>query len=478
MGGYKVGTDRKQLTLLPVCLDGYVPEDHICRVIDAFTRLLDIFALGYKHAECKDTGCRPYDPRMMLNLYMYGYLHRVRSSRRLRDEARRNVEVMWLLEGLTPDDKTISNFRTDNRKALKGTFSGFVQMCRRLGLYGEELEAQDGTKVRADNSLKNHYNGTVVDNELGRTEKRIEEYLEALEECDRAEAKEKEPGAEEIRAALEGLEERKAEYERLKERIKAEGEISTVDPEARLMRTGGDGREIDVGYNVQTVVDGKYHLVVDFEVTDKSCDTGKLHEMGMRAKEILEAKGLTSLADKGYYDSEDIAACEADGITCLVAKRSPWGEAKGKEFGKDNFTYDRGKDVYVCPCGNELPYKRDVKKNGDREYRAYANRRHAGECPRRAECTKYRYREVLRIGCQDVMDTVDERTRSNKELYGRRKEIVEHVFGTVKAVWGYRQYLCRGKEKATAETALAYLAYNMRRAVNIFRESKLVLVFR
>ena len=478
MGGYKIGVDRKQLTLLPVCLDEYVPEDHICRVIDAFTRQLDMFALGYKYAEYKDTGCRPYDPKTMLNLYIYGYLHRTRSSRRLRDEARRNIEVIWLMEGLTPDDKTICNFRKDNRAALKGTFLKFVQMCRRLGLYGEEVEAVDGTKVRADNSLKHHYNGTVVKNELERVERKIEEYMEALEDGDKADAKEKEPGAEEIRAALEELKERKEKYKVLKERINEEGEISTVDSEARLMRSGGDGRKLDIGYNVQTVVDGKYHMVVDFEVTSNSGDTGYLHEMSERAKEILEVEALTSLADKGYYDSEDIAACEANGVTCLVAKRSSWGNVKGKEFGKDNFVYDCERDVYVCPCKNVLERRCRKGVDGDGKARVYANYGACGKCPRRAECTKYKYREMWRHGYQDVMDMVDERTRGNKELYQKRKEIVEHVFGTVKAVWGYRQYLCRGKEKATAETTLIYLAYNIRRAVNIFKESRLVPVFR
>ena len=239
MGGYKTGIDRKQLTLLPVSLDEYVCEDHICRVINAFIEQIDLFGLGYKYAEYKDRGRRPYDPRKMLNLYMYGYLHRIRSSRRLRDEARRNVEVMWLMEGLTPDDKTICNFRTDNKEALRGTFREFVQMCRGLGLYGEEVAATDGVKMRANSSLKNHYNETVVNNELGRIEKRINEYLEALEEGDKEEAEGKEPGGKEIKAALEALKEKKKEYEALKERVSEEGEISTVDADARLMRSGG-----------------------------------------------------------------------------------------------------------------------------------------------------------------------------------------------------------------------------------------------
>ena len=330
--GYKEGINKKQIALLPVSLDDYVPEEHICRIIKAFTDQINTSELGYKYAECKNYGCRPYDPRMMLNLYIYGYLHRVRSSRRLRDETRRNVEVMWLMDGLTPDDKTICNFRTDNTKALRETFLVFVKMCRGLGLYGEEVIATDGTKMRANNSLKKHYNKVVVENELTRIDKRISEYLSALEEQDAQEADEPELKTSEIKAALERLRDKKGIYEELQARIATEGEISAVDPDARLMHSSGDGRKIDVGYNVQTVVDSKYHLVVDFEVTNNSCDVGNLHKMSEKAKEMLEVEELTNLADKGYYSSEDFAACEENGVTCLVAKRNIGGMIKAKEF--------------------------------------------------------------------------------------------------------------------------------------------------
>ena len=472
--GYKAGTDRKQLSLLPVSLDEYVPEDHICRVIAAFTGQLDMGTLGFKYAECKSTGCRPYDPQMMLNLYLYGYLHRVRSSRRLRDEARRNVEVMWLTEGLHPDDKTICNFRKDNAKALREMFRVFTRMCRKLGLYGEELEATDGTKFRANNSLKNHHNKTVVQNELTRTEKKINEYLAALERADREDEGGKEPGGKAIRAALDMLRQRKAVFEELYARVQSEGEVSTVDPESRLMRSGGDSRLLNVGYNAQTVVDGKYHMIVDFEVTNNSGDSGELHKMSERAKEVLEVEEITNLADKGYYNGDDIAACERDGVTCLVAKPES-GPKKDKEFAHGSFVYDKEKDVYICPCKKELRYMRNHRSGRGAERRVYANYEACPRCARKAGCTTYRYREVMRLLVQDTLDVVDERTRNNKGLYRRRSEIVEHVFGTVKAVWGYRQYLCRGKEKVAAETALAYLAYNMRRAFNVFEESRISL---
>jgi transposase len=474
--GYKIGVDKKQLTLLPVCVDDYIPEDHICRVISEFTGQLNMVELGYRYAECKDTGCRPYDPRMMLNLYIYGYLHHIRSSRRLRDEACRNIEVMWLLDGLTPDDKTICNFRTDNAKTLRESFRVFVRICRGLGLYGEELVAVDGSKFRANNSIKNTHGKAVVKKELERIDLKIDEYMKTLERTDEQEAGEREPDKAELRAALERLKERKIEYEGLQTRIEQEGEVSTVDPDARLMRGAGDGRSIDSGYNVQTVVDGKYHLIVDFEVTQCSGDSGELHRMSQRAKEVLEVEELTVLADRGYYSGQEMAACEKSGVTCLVAKKKTGGEKKAKGFTLEDFVYDEENDWYVCPCGNRMPY-RSGKRRNDRDYRRYVNYQACAHCPRRTECTKRKWREIDRLPYQGIFEIVDERTRANKALYRKRKEIVEHPFGTVKAVWGYKQFLCRTIEKVTAEMSLAYLAYNIRRVVNIFKESRLKPVF-
>ena len=470
---YKFGVDRKQPALLPASLDDYVPKDHICRLIYAFTEQLDMAALGYKYAECKSTGCRPYDLRMMLNLYIYGYLHRVRSSRRLRDEAVRNVEVMWLMEGLEPDDKTICNFRKENAKALYRTFREFVKMCREIGLYGRELVATDGTKIRANNALGNNHNLTVVENELSRIDKRISAYLGALEQGDKEE--EERPSRDAIREGLERLKKRKCKYEELKTRTEAEGEVSTVDSDARLMKQSGEGRTLDVCYNVQAVVDSKNHLIVDFEVTNCANDSGELHRMSEKAKEALGVEGLTNLADKGYYNSKEIVACEESGVTCLVAKPKAGGPKKAEGFNHKDFVYDKENDQYICPCGKQMRYKCNKKHISGREYRAYANYGECGKCQSKAKCTTYRYREILRLECQDILDAVDERTGKNKALYLKRQEIVEHVFGTIKAVWGYKQFLCRTKAKVKGETALACLAYNMRRAFNIYKGTGLKL---
>jgi transposase len=474
--GYKVGTDKQQLTLLPVCLDDYVSENHICRVISAFIERLDMARLGYKYAEYKNLGNRPYDPRMMLGLYIYGYLHRIRSSRRLEAETHRNVEVMWLMEGLTPDDKTICNFRADNSKALRSTFREFSLICRNLGLYGGEMIAVDGTKIRADNSRKNNYNKTTVERELFRIDKNISEYLAVLEAEDSSGMEELNPSAEQIATALKKLKERKEKYENLQSRLETESEISTVDFDAHLMKQGGDARKLDVCYNVQTSVDSKHHLIVDFEVIDRSDDHGNLQNMTEKSMDVMGIETLIVLADKGYYDGQDIAACEANGATCLVAKPKPGGDRKAKGFTRECFIYDKTSDCYICPCKNQLKFMRLQKHSNGKEYRVYANYPACKKCLMKTKCTKHKYRQILRSPHQDILDIVDKRTIANKKLYLKRQEIVEHPFGTVKAVWGFKQFLCRGKPKVTTEVSLTYLAYNTRRVFNIFKENREELI--
>jgi hypothetical protein len=345
-------------------------------------------------------------------------------------------------------------------------------MWRELGLYGGGEEATDGTKFRANNSRKNNHNKTTVEKELTRIEKRIGEYLAALEQGDKEEQGERELSAEAIRGALERLRERKEKYEGLKERVEKEGEVSTIDADAKLMRSGGDARELDVCYNVQTVVDGKHHLIVDFEIADRSDDKGNLFTMSEKAKEILGVQKITNLADKGYYDGEDIAACEAAGVTCLVAKPKPGGVKKEEGFRRGDFEYDGEHDCYTCPCKNQMGYMRNQKHSDGKVYRIYANYAACNKCPKKDKCTQGEYRQILRPLYQDAVDIVDERTRRNKTLYRKRQEIVEHPFGTIKAVWGYKPFLCRTKEKVRAEVSLAYLAYNLRRVINIFAEKK------
>jgi transposase/Fe-S cluster biogenesis protein NfuA len=464
---YKMGIDMDQTSFEPMCMDMIIGEDHICRFIEAYTKQLDMAKLGFKYAEPKEVGCRPFDPRMMLNLYIYGYLNRIRSSRRLEAETRRNIEVMWLMRGLTPDDKTICNFRTDNSKAIRGAFKEFSLICHKLGLYGGEVIGVDGTKIRANNSRKNNYNQITVKRRLERIEKRISEYMNMLEESDAEERDEKNPTAEEIRAALEKLKDKKIKYTELWEQVQASGEVSTVDPDAKLMHTNGDGRRLDVCHNVQTAVDDKHGLIVDFQAADSSSDKGGLSSITESAKEILETEEIIALADTGFYDGEDIVKCEENGTTCLVSKPKPGGQKKEEEYSRDKFAYDKSENCYTCPGGQKLSYMRLQKHSGGKYYHVYANYGACGLCPMREKCTKSKYRTILRSLYQDVMDVVDARTKRNKDLYRKRQAIVEHPYGTVKSIWGYRNFLCRRKIKVIAEASLAFLAYNLRRFLTI-----------
>jgi hypothetical protein len=374
---------------------------------------------------------------------------------------------MWLLNELTPDDKTIANFRADNAEALKQTFRAFTLMINGLDLYGKQTIATDGTKFRANNSRKNNHNPATLKTKLAHIDKQITQHLNALEKNDTEEQETELPTPQQCQELLKKLQTKKINLEKLLAQAKKEGEISTIDPDARLMHSNGDARALDVCYNVQTTTDAKHNLIVDFEVTNQPNDKGQLLPMTKRAKEVLGVERLTNLADKGYYDGTDILACEQSGVECLVAKPKS-GPKKSEEFRHDRFVYDRVLDCYVCPAQNQLHFRRMDKSNGGRLYRAYENYAACRRCQRRVECTENSYRRILRLPYQDVLDGVDRRTKTNRVLYRSRSEIVEHPFGVVKAVWGFRQFLCRGLVKVTAEATLSFLAYNFRRVFNIF----------
>ena len=474
---YKQGENRDQLTIMPMCLDDYIEADSICRVISAYVNSLDMAALGFKYAETKDTGRPPFDPKSMLMLYLYGYLNRVRSSRRLEAETKRNVEVMWLMEKLTPDDKTISNFRKDNAAALKKVFREFSLWCNRQGLYGKELVAVDGSKIRANSSRHNIHTQKGTAKELATVEKKISEYMNELEKNDAAEAGETKLSTEAIREALRYLNDKKDKLQGWLGAIEANDgkEISTIDPDAHIMHTGGDGRNLDACYNVQSVVDEKHKLIVDFDVSSSPDDSGALYAMTESAKEIMGVEELSATADKGYYNGGDIEKCEENNTICYIPKTGDYAHAPDRSYDKSCFRYDAENDCYICPEGQTLPFRQLSKAGNSIETgRVYYNNEVCRECPNKEKCTtnKRDGRKIYRNLYQDVLDVVDARMRTDeaRQILRERKKIVEHPFGTVKAVWGYRQFLCRGREKTTAEMSLTFLAYNLRRVFNIMRE--------
>ena len=442
-------------------LDEFVHEDNAVRVIDVFVDSLDLHALKFKYAKLSATGRSPYHPAAMLKLYIYGYLNRVRSSRRLQAETRRNMEVMWLLCMLRPDDKTICNFRSDNAKALKEVFRMFNKLCVKLELIGGETAAFDGTKVKANNGRKNCHTEKSTKETLERLNKRIEGYLKELDENDNKDAE-----ASKTQETLEQLTGRKAEAEEILRQIEENGgeAVCTADPEAKLMKQG-NGNGYDVCYNVQTAVDEKHGLVMAFEVTDSCNDLGELSSMAAQTKEIAEAEEMNALADTGYYNGEEVHKCEEAGIHCHIPAPKPSHTPPDPEFCRENFIYDPENDCVTCPAGNELPYVRTRERN---DFRVYANREACKHCPMKAKCTKSKtLREIERSPYEQDLAQANARAKENPELFQRRMELSEHPFGVIKSVWGYGQFLCRGIEKTSGEAALAFLAFNLRRAINI-----------
>jgi len=481
---YIQGENRDQLTLMPMCLDDCIGADNICRVIAAYVNSLDMATLGFKYAKTKDTGRPPHDPANMLMLYIYGYLNRIRSSRRLEAETKRNVEVMWLMEKVTPDDKTISNFRKDNAAALRKVFWEFSLWCNRQGLYGKELVAVDSTKIRANNSRKNIHTQTGTEKELATVEKKISEYMKLLDENDIIEKNEVKLSAEAIRETLKRLGEKKETLSSWLNRIEENGgnEISTVDSDAHIMHQHGDGRSFDACYNIQAVVDGKNKLIVDFEVTTCASEQGALHKMTESAKEIMGVEKIAVTADKGYYDGKDILDCEEKGTTCYIPKITMPSHAPDKCYDKRYFKYDKENDCYICPSGARLDFaylSRRSCQEGKMGYgiveRVYRNAEACRICANRGKCTtnKRGVRTIYRIPNQDILDIVNSRmlTDIGRQYLVERRKIVEHPFGTTKKGWGFRDFQCRGIERVTGEQSLVFLAYNFRRAVNILKEN-------
>jgi transposase len=469
--GHVSGLDRNQTAL--ISLEQFVDENNLCRVIDAFVNNLDLKEMGFKYAVPKDTGRPPFDPGDMLKLYIYGHQYRIRSSRRLETETLRNVEVMWLMNGLTPDDKTICNFRKDNRKELKEVFKMFNKLCLALGLLGRKTVSIDGSKVKADNSRNNHYTQKDTEELLGKLDKKIAEYLDELDRSDSAEDGEPIPNKEAVEVALAKITGRKSELEAILEIIKENGgdPVCTVDEDAALMKQSG-GKGFDVCYNVQTSVDEKHGLIVDFNSNNHANDLGELSDMVKRSKEMLEVDTLNVLGDTGYSNGEEINISEGMGATLFIPKPKPSHQPKNENFNRDKFEYDSENNTYTCPAGNVMPQVRIRKRDG---FKVYANRAACKNCPVKDQCTKSQtLREIERSPYQENVDRAAQNAKENPDLFQRRMELSEHPFGVVKRIWGFDQFLCRGKEMVTGEIALTFLAFNMRRAVNILGVKKLV----
>ncbi len=430
MGRFVAGADRNQTTLFPDCLDDWIDDDNPVRVVDGFVDALELGGLGFDGVVPEATGRPSYHPAVLLKLYIYGYLNRVQSSRRLEREAGRNVELMWLTGRLVPDHKTIADFRKDNGRAIRGVCARFVALCREMGLLSGASVAIDGSKFKAVTNRRRNFNQKKLERAIGEIDKKIDSYLNELDEADEQEREVPQPTAEELREKIEHLKERKGKYRRLEKELQESGEkqISLTDPESRMMPVG---QATDVCYNVQVAVDAKHKLIVEHEVTNDVTDQSHLSEMARRAKETLQVEGMEVVADMGYFDGEEVKKCVENGITPYVAKPSTSANRKRGLFTKEQFTYDRERDCYICPQGADLNYRFETVEAG-RHIRYYATAR-CRDCPLKPRCTGNKNgRRITRWVDEHLLEEMAERVKANREMMKQRQQIVEHPFGTLK----------------------------------------------
>jgi transposase len=502
---YKQGENRTQINLYPICLDQGIAEDNVVRVIDAFVNWLDLEKLGFQNSSDKLLGSSMYPPGVLLKLYLYGYLNRIRSSRRLELECTRNIELHWLLNRLTPGYHTIADFRKNNSVPLQGVFKEFTQFCIALSLIEGEEVAFDGTKIHAQNNPKNNFNAARLEKLLHRIENKTaqyEQYLKELDEQDQVQSKDYVPYGKskiDIENTLKLLSERKTKYEGYQKELKTLAEngcstedlqISTVDTDARSMVFKNNNTAI--GYNVQTVGDAKHSLIVHYEVSNIG-DRNALSALAIETKALLglsEEATYNALADSGYHTGSELAQCAENGIITYVcpigisntiAKTAKIASKEKKAtYTKDQFIYDAITDTYTCPNkqkltsnGNWYTRKPSAKRRFEQKYKEYTLAcSTCKSCPFSIECQGNRVRWshgkcISRMEYDDAIQANRARIVSTPSYYQRRKEIIEHPFGTIKRSWGYYYTLVRTKKKVSGEFALIYLCYNLRRVLTV-----------
>ena len=462
--GYKTGElTREQYTFVPFSFDELISEDNAVRVIDAFVDKLDMNALSFQYAETSTTGNRPYNPKQMLKLYLYGYYNGIRSSRKLEKETTRNIEIMWFMERLQPNFRTIADFRKNNIDNMGKVFGAFSGLCDELGLIGKEIEAVDGSKFRASNSRRKNLTKGKLQKQIEYYENQAREYMKILDEEDKKEENYNEKvkcNKEEIEEKIEKARKRAEELKEEKTDVELNGEKSLTDPDSRHMMSSNNGT--DIAHNVQIAVDDKHHLVTAVDVTSSPADQGQLYPMGKKLKKILGVKKITLLADKGYYTGEDLRRCARNRIKAIVATPENKKTSEG-------FKYDKNKDVYICPMNQEL------HRTGKKEF-TYVNTKACRNCPNRESCIsdKARGKRIVRNKNTEIMERANRRYERNRELYKKRQEIVEHVFGTVKRAFGYTYFLLRGNQKVKGESFMFFLTYNIKRVGNILSNKGMI----
>ena len=461
------GSDRSQLLLLPETVDDYVGPDNAVRFIDAFVDSLDLAAAGFGRVAPKATGRPGYDPADLLKLYIYGYLNRVRSSRRLEIEAHRNIEVIWLMRQLMPDFKTIADFRRDNRHAFRQVFREFVALCRELELFGRELIAVDGTRIKAVNSHERNFTKAKLSKAMAESDERLACYLKQLDDADADDDKEERNigQIDRLQEKIKAIRERRERLEGYRERLEESGEdqLSLTDPDARAMHSSS---RVGVGYNIQIAVDTKHKLIAEQQVHNKVSDLGLLTETAEAARENLNVDQIDAVADRGYFKIEDIETCEAAGIMPYVPKPQRGSAASQGFFTKEAFHYDGDADVYVCP-GNARLEPRHRRKVRDVALINYSNRAACKACALKARCTNSGFRQITRYENEEVLERMADRLAAYPGILDQRRNSVEHPFGTIKQWMGQGSFLMRRLENVRAEFSLTALVYNIRRALTL-----------
>lgn len=462
------GGDRRQTILLPDCVDDFVAEDNPVRAVDAFVDELDLAALGFDGVAPAATGRPAYHPAALLKIYIYGYLNRIPSSRRLERETQRNLEVIWLTGRLSPDFKTIADFRKDNGPAIRATCRQFVVLCRKLGLLTDTTVVVDGSKFKAVNNRDKNFTPYKLGKRIEQIEASIARYLAAMEAADRHEDDEVlQAKSARLKEKIAALRERVQRLQEMEPAVTAapDRQISLTDPDARSMATSGRGTGV-VGYNMQAVVETTHHLIVAHEVTNVGNDRAQLTAMAGQAREAMDGKALTVIADRGYFDGEEIVACEAAGMTPLVPKPMTSGAKADGRFGKQDFVYLAEQEAYRCPVGETMTWRFNRVDETGKLLRYYWTTR-CPTCPIKAQCTPAKIRRVTRWEHEGVLDAMQRRLDQRADAMRIRRRTAEHPFGTLKAWMGATHFLTKTLKRVSTEMSLQVLAYNLKRVIAI-----------
>jgi len=455
---YIIGQNREQVSIFPISIDAAIDKDNEVRIIDLFVDSIDIDKMGFR-TDYGENGRPAYHPKDLLKLYIYGYLNKIRSSRALEKECKRNIELIWLLKALVPDHNTISNFRRDNPKAIKNVFRLTVQIAKHFNLIGGKLIAGDSTKLRAQNSKKNNFNKKKIERHLKYIDDKLEQYEQELSIAD----KDKQ---ETIKKEIDKHNKRKDNYHKLDKELDKTGEhqISTSDPDSRQMITRNNITE--VAYNIQTTVDAKCKIPIDYKVTNTN-DSNAMGMMLIRAKIILKSNNFTALYDKGYHKGREFKIADVLGVKTMVAIPKTATNAPNTDYNVENFEYDYNNDFYICPQGNKLTSNGNFYNTKNYRFKRYLTPE-CKNCPVKSDCSKAKYgKAIQRSEYQTYIDKNKERIEQNKQYYRQRQAIVEHPYGTIKRQWGFDHIMTKKYSKrAKADVGFILSAYNIKRIIN------------